>query len=338
MHLIRFIFLLLPIVSWSLANASALPVLPETSPVERYGQLRIEGVKLLDQHGKPVQLCGMSAFWLNWEGGAFANADTIAWLRKDWGISVFRAAVGVEMENGYLDNEAATIQKVDEIVQACVEQGIYVIIDYHTHFANADMDAAKRFFDRMSKIHGHLPNVLYEPWNEPEQVSWSDTVKPYMETIVDVIRKNDPDNIILAGTPWWSAHPDEAAEDWLDDPNAMAVLHFYTGTHKQDIRDRADLALQKGVPVFVSEFGVSIYDGGGGEDRNVYFKEADRWMEWMDANSISWANWSLCDKNESSAALVPGAVKNGNWEAGDLSASGQYIRTQCRMRASRSVE
>ncbi|HQE95707.1 MAG TPA: T9SS type A sorting domain-containing protein, partial [Candidatus Marinimicrobia bacterium] len=44
------------------------------------------------------------------------------------------------------------------------------------------------------------------------------------------------------------------------------------------------------------------------------------------SNQISWCNWSIADKNETSAALKPGASANGGWSASAISESGLLIR------------
>jgi hypothetical protein len=48
--------------------------------------------------------------------------------------------------------------------------------------------------------------------------------------------------------------------------------------------------------------------------------------EFMDQNKLSWCNWSIADKNETSAALKGGASEFGEWNDTDLSASGDLIR------------
>lgn len=101
----------------------------------------------------------------------------------------------------------------------------------------------------------------------------------------------------------------------------MYTLHFYAGTHGKELRDRIDAAMKKGIGIFVSEWGTSRADGNGG----VFTKEADVWLDFLDQKGISWANWSLCDKSETSAALKPGASANGGWKQGDLSESGKYV-------------
>ena len=304
---------------------------PAGSPVALHGQLSVQGIYLVDEKGEPVQLKGMSSFNLRHRSG-FANKHVVKWLSRDWDISLYRVAMGLKEPLGYLTNPKRMIDRVEDLVDECQKLGLYVIIDWHTHSGD-HLEDAKVFFDTMSKKYGHLPNVIYELWNEPVKVSWDEEIRPYMEELTAVIRKNDPDNIILSGTPMWSSSLQEAADNPLDDSNTMYVLHFYSGSHKQEVRDRANEALSKGLPIFVSEFGVSHYDGGS-SDKKVYLEEADRWMQWMAENKISWANWSVCDKKEASAALKPGADVRGRWKPKDLSASGKYIRSQLRQNKS----
>jgi endoglucanase len=316
-------FLLMSLLLPRILLASSL------SPVALHGNLQVQDGVLVDQSGKSIQLRGMSSFWLNWMG-KFANPSSIAWLQNDWKINVFRAAVGIEEAGGYLEKPEATLQKVDEIITTCEKLGLYVIVDFHSHHADQHAETAKTFFRQIAKKYGHLPNLIYEPWNEPLKVSWKDTVRPYFESIVPVIREEDPDNVILLGTPHWAQKVDQAAEQPLPGKNLMYTLHFYSGSHEMDLRDKAEASRKKGLPIFVSEFGVSDALGGGNEDRKVYLKEAEKWLDWMNQHQISWINWSLCDKDESSAALRPGVSPNGEWSEADLTESGNFIREQLR--------
>ena len=68
------------------------------TPVQKYGQLRIEGTKLLDKNGKPVQLRGMSLYWSQaYLGGGFYNANAVKWLADDWKVTIVRAAMVFQM-------------------------------------------------------------------------------------------------------------------------------------------------------------------------------------------------------------------------------------------------
>lgn len=54
-------------------------------------------------------------------------------------------------------------------------------------------------------------------------------------------------------------------------------------------------------------------------------EEAAAWLELLDELGVSWANWSLCDKNETSAALRPGTAPDAVWTENDLSESGAFV-------------
>jgi len=45
---------------------------------------------------------------------------------------------------------------------------------------------------------------------------------------------------------------------------------------------------------------------------------------------LSWCNWSIADKDETSAALKPGANANGGWSENELTVSGKLIREKIR--------
>lgn len=63
----------------------------------------------------------------------------------------------------------------------------------------------------------------------------------------------------------------------------------------------------------------------------INYTEWEAWFTFMEANSISWCNWSISDKvNESCSILVPGAPSNGGWTSGQMKESGNYIRTKLR--------
>src|SRR5688572_18128428 len=71
------------------------------TPVERYGQLSVQGRNLVDSDGNPVKLEGLSSMWLNWEPTGFAlNADALVWMRDNWNLRLFRIAMGAYHEIG----------------------------------------------------------------------------------------------------------------------------------------------------------------------------------------------------------------------------------------------
>jgi endoglucanase len=310
------------------------------TPVETCGSLKVAGNKIVgSKTNKPVQTAGMSLYWTIWGGERFYNREVVDYLAKEWKITLIRAAMGVEPGGGYLGNPDAQMQYVKTVVDAAIANGIYVLIDWHDHNANQHVDRAKDFFRKMAEQYRNTPNVIWEIWNEPDNVngsgpggwdSWND-ITQYANQVIPVIREYSS-NLIVVGTPTWSQDVDAAAENPLSDANVAYTLHFYAGTHFGSLRDKADAALSKGVALFVTEFGLSTSDGGGGADRNVYTDSCKAWLDWADHKGLSWANWSLCDKEESSAALNPGASSTGYWNDGNISASGRWIRDRLQAR------
>ena len=287
--------------------------------------LTVSGVKLLGDGGAPVVLRGMSTHGLQWFG-QFANPSAVKWIRDDWQMSLIRAAMmTAPNENGYIANKGLA-DTVTKLVDSAIELGMYAMIDWHIlsdNNPNIYKTEAIAFFTDMAKRYGNTPNVIFEICNEPNgDVTWQRDIKPYAQELVGVIRRYAPKNIIIVGTPTWSQDVDIVAESPLTGTNIMYALHFYAGTHKQDLRNKADQALAKGLPLFVTEWGVSDASGGGG----VFTEEANRWLDFLAKRQISWVNWNLSDKSESSSALMPGAKPTGSWTPQDLSESGRFVR------------
>jgi endoglucanase len=293
----------------------------QTTIVEKYGQLSVQGNYMVSQYGDTVQLRGVSLFWSQWMG-QYYNGDVVKWLRDDWKCTVVRAAMGVE-SGGYLENPDTEVQKVMDVVDAAISKGIYVIIDYHSHEAYKNPDAAKRFFGQMAKKYGAYPNVLYEVFNEPLQdPSWTRNLKPYAEMVIAKIREFDPDNIVIVGTRQWSQMVSEAGLNPIKQPNIMYTLHFYSGTHREWLREEAQKAMNSGIALFVTEYGTCDASGNS----NLDLAETKIWYDFLDAHKISYCNWSIADKAETASTLKPGANQFGKWESYDLTPSGIFVR------------
>lgn len=295
------------------------------SPVQRHGQLAVKGNRIVDKDGQPVVLRGMSLYWSQWKG-QFYNLEAIKWLRDDWHCSIIRASMAVG-SGGYLANPEREKQKVKTAVQAAIDLGIYVIIDWHDHNANRNSAQAQSFFEEMAGTYGRFPNVIYETWNEPlREHDWRTVVKPYHEAIIPKIRAHDPRNLIVCGSSTWSQDVDTASEDPLKFENVAYTLHFYAGTHGQALRDKAARALRNGVALMVTEWGTSEATGSG----KFAVDETREWWRFMEENQLSWCNWSVADLTETSAALRPGAAAAGGWSTNILSASGILVREELR--------
>lgn len=293
------------------------------SYVDRHGLLRVRNGQIVDASEQSVQLKGMSLFWSQWSG-AFWNKDAVATIARDWRATVVRAAMGVEM-GGYLSNPNGEKARIKEIVEAAMQEGIYVIIDWHDHNAHQHRQSAVEFFTEMAMLYGNNPHVVFEVFNEPIDISWEE-VKSYAEAVIAAIRAKGAQNLVIVGSPSWSQRVDLAANNPIRDSNVAYTLHYYAATHRQDLRNKASYALSKGLALFVTEFGVCEASGDG----RIDYGESWQWFNFLDRHRIGWANWSLNDKPEAASALRPGANPRGGWTDADLTASGKFIRDRMR--------
>ncbi|HTY88013.1 MAG TPA: glycoside hydrolase family 5 protein [Candidatus Acidoferrum sp.] len=293
--------------------------------VHRWGWLEVKSGQLCDQSGRPIQLRGMSSHDLKQYP---FRTNTVEHLARDWHISVVRAAMYTDSYGSSYIRDPGIKQAVKLIVDEAIRNDVYVIVDWHIledGNPNRYREQAKDFFQEMARTYGRHPNVIYEICNEPNGsgVTWKE-IKAYAEFIIPTIRTVAPNAVVIVGTDTWSQGVRAAAADPLSFSNVLYALHFYAGTHGEELRAAADDALSRGAALFVSEWGLTDYTGRG----RLYLDAAETWMTWMDQHQISWANWSFSNCNESSAALKPEADMNGPWPEAELNPSGEWIRSR----------
>ncbi len=291
------------------------------------GNLSVFNGKIVNQYSKPVSLAGPSLFWSNEgrEGEKFYSAQTVKAFKQDWNATIIRAAMAAQGEGSYLTHPDSNRKKVERVVEAAIENDMYVIIDWHSHHAEENVEEAIKFFTEMALKYGNHANVIYEIYNEPLQdTDWHKTIKPYSEQLISAIRKIDPDNLIIVGTQTWSQDVDKAAIDpILNQTNLAYSLHFYAGTHKTDLRKKAQLALDAGLALFVSEWGTVNANGDGDIDR----ESTEAWLEFINKNKLSHCSWSVTNKKENSAISKPNVTSLGPWNDEQLTDNGKYLKS-----------
>lgn len=312
------------------------------TPLSVHGKLSLSGPDIVDKNGNKFQLRGISTHGLAWDGnpysgigGSYVTQASFQTLRDDWGANAIRLALYTHESGGYCTdgNKTDLDNKLQNGVDIALNLGMYAIIDWHVlreGNPNTYLSQAKTFWDNTSRKYSNYDNVLYEICNEPNgsNVTW-DEIKKYADVIIPIIRANDPDAIIIVGTPQYSqlgmwGHTNEVADSPLTGyTNIMYSLHFYCAeaSHTKYLPAKVDYARQKGLPVFVTEFGLSDASGNGNIDKT----QASAWLQQLDSYNISYFCWSLSKKNESSALIKTTATSN--WKDTDLTEAGKYIRS-----------
>lgn len=312
--------------------------------VKTNGALAVKGTKLVSSKtGKTVQLRGVSTHGINWDVGyPYISKASFKTLRDKYSVNAVRLAMYTTEYYGYCDkagagDSQAQVQKtlkarIDKGVQAAKDLGMYVIIDWHVLNDKTPLkyqSQAKKFFKEMSAKYASYDNVLYEICNEPNGgTSWSD-IKKYANAVIPVIRANDSDAVIIVGTPNWSQDVDVASESPLKYDNIMYTLHFYAATHKDSYREKLKTALANGLPVMVTEYGVSEASGAGSLNKS----QAKKWLDLLDKNDISYFAWSLSNKPESASLLKSSTKKKSGWKTSNLSSAGKWVFDQYNTRS-----
>ena len=326
---------------WVLACLLCTPGLVWAEPatataVALHGTLEVRGARIVDQRGEVFSAAGPSLFWGNkgWMERAdygpdeYYNADVVAYVQREWNAPIIRIAMGSESRGGYIHDPEGRWDRITAVADAAIEQGMYFIVDWHSHRAEEHPVEAEAFFRRVARRYGSTPNLIYEIYNEPlDTTDWSSVIKPYSERVIRAIREIDPDNLIVVGTQTWSQDVDKAADDPIEGFDNLAyALHFYAGTHKQELRDKADYAMAKGLPIMVTEWGTVNANGDGGVDPD----SSRAWLEWMRERGLSHCNWSLHSKREGASMLVPGSAPDADWGDENFTPSGLFVREAIR--------
>ena len=297
------------------------------SPLSDNGKLQVKGNNIVNSSGKPYVIKGVSTHGIAWYP-QYISKNAFKTL-KSRGINTIRLAMYTTEYNGYCvagaSNRTQLISKIHKGVTAATELGMYVIIDWHILSDGNPLQyksMANSFFKQMAKKYKSYKNVMFEICNEPNGSGgkWKN-IASYANTIIKTIREQNNNSIIIVGTPTWSQDVDIAANKPLKGKNIAYAFHFYAATHKQNLRDKLTKAVKKGLPIIVTEYGLSEASGNG----SINIKEGNTWKKLLDKYKIGRVCWNLSNKNETCALIKPSCKKLYGWKKNDLTKQGQWF-------------
>jgi len=323
-----------------------------TTPYKQHGELYVDATsnKICDKNGNLFQLRGVSTHGINWDiSFPYLDFDSFKSARDVLNANAMRLAMYTSDYYGYADGAGAlstTSQeeirkslkyRVDKGVEITKALGMYCIVDWHIlNDLNPQRykEHAKEYFAYVSDRYKDYDHILYEICNEPNGgTSWAD-IKSYALEIIPIIRANDPDAIIIVGTPTWSQEVDKPAADPILEKdvnnasdssalasNVMYTIHFYAATHGDNYLNVVKNT-NGSIPIMCTEFSMCESSGDGGTNYDMAIK----WLDYFDEQDISYFTWSLCAKGETASLLKSSA--SSKWSASDLSNSGSWIMTQ----------
>lgn len=268
--------------------------------------LRVEGNAIKNPEGETVILRGVALMDLGateeWYGGARAMIDRLT-DRDDtqgdspgWYPTVLRLAV--YPEDGEVESpftfQPGSDDFYEELLRPTVdyarEKGVYVILDWqYIDDTDSHVAATTEFWSYMAPKFANDSNVLFELYNEPINDGNWQVVRGHMQTWYDTVREDAPQNLVLVGTPNWSANIGPSATDPVDGTNIAYVAHMYPYHFgEEDLRDQ--LAAAAAVhPVFVTEWGFI----GGTEDilDGTVTSYGEPFKSFLTEHGVSWTAW-----------------------------------------------
>ena len=298
------------------------------SPYASHGSLTVTSSGIVDENGNAYQLKGVSTHGITWFPD-YINKDTFEYLKENWGANAVRLAMYTDTGDSYGYCSGGDKDEIEALVDtgvtAATELGMYVIIDWHIlndGDPNTHIDEAKEFFEKMSEKYADYGNVIFEICNEPNGgTTWSQ-VKSYAEEIIPIIRANS-DAVIIVGCPTWCQDIDQVAADPIENQeNIIYSVHFYAASHKEDLRNKVQAALDSGLPVIISEFGLCDASGAGSID----YDQSDAWFDLIEDENLSYFCWSLSNKDETASLISSSCQKITDFTDDDLSDSGKYLK------------
>ena len=290
------------------------------------GKLSVQDSKLVNQYGEDIQLRGFSTQNGDVKGfdfSKYSNSKSIKSMKQN-GANVLRLLF---LPRHYIEN-SKIINQIYSIIDECIKQDMYIIIDWHTikeGDPNKYKTEAEEFFNLISNRYKDIPNIIYEICNEPNSqsagytVTW-DMIRSYANDVINVIRANSSDSIIIVGTPDYSHQIVQIVGKTLPYENLMYALHMYPSSNFPII-DQLLIARKNNIPIFISEWGSMT--------NNLVDKTmANYFVKIFEYYNLSWAYFELGDdQNVTTASVVNQGMWNNTLDDNILSNSGKYIKS-----------
>lgn len=224
---------------------------------------------------------------------------------SDTKSNVIRIPVNPE---SWLQDEDYMWRYLDSAVKWAGEYDMYVIIDLH-FIGNIvtgvgeqmpDIDSPKdftySFWEKVSTHFKDVPNVLFEIYNEPNDIS-ENTWRKCASDIVDIIRSTGANQIIIVSGTEYSSNLSWVINNPIDSHNIAYACHIYPGNNiflwSNNFGNISNL-----YPVIMTEWGY-IDEHRDTTNQNHLIGDKDSYgiplMNYLEDRNISWVSWVYDD-------------------------------------------
>ena len=222
--------------------------------------LKVVGTRLVDQAGRLLRLRGVNCAGMEWSSDGDGHVlKTFQVALKGWHANLVRLPLAQDRwfgkAPGQMGGGAGCRALTRELVDFCNTNGSYIILDLHWSDAGEwgkhigqhqlpDQNSVAFWKDCASTFKDN-PAVLFDLYNEPQEVSWDMWLNggqvtetedktgarlayhsPGMQALVDAIRETGARNVLLAGGVNWAYEVVGLAEGHaLSDPRGNGVVY-----------------------------------------------------------------------------------------------------------------
>ena len=244
-----------------------------------------EGNKIVDEAGNEIVFRGLdvstttSLVEMEQKGRGLVgwNEDFFREMGA-WGSKITRIQISPEE---WKENMARAMKFIDQTIEWSRKYNMYIYLQYNVagfpptlNYHEESKSATKQdfidFWDEISKKYKNEKTIaFYEIMNEPTYSSNKSRFdnallkqdwllwKEFAEEIIDVIRKNDPDSVIIAGGLVWGYDISFAMEYPIERENIVYGTHPYPWRSEYKSWDEAFGNIENKYPVFATEFTVA---------------------------------------------------------------------------------
>ncbi len=279
-------------------------------------KVSVEGNKFVTGPGKTIIFNGLNikdpgdlAKEGKWTKSHFETA-------RSWGADLIRLPVHPATWRAL--GEEGCLKLLDEAVLWARELGLYLIIDWHSignlytgKFQNpayfTSLEETNEFWDIISKRYaGENVIAMYELFNEPTvggpqfgDLDWP-TWKGMNEEMISLIRKNDPETVILVAGFNWAYDLTPVKTDPVKGSNIAYVSHPYPEKRQQPWEDQWQddwgFVAEK-YPLILTEIGFALP-----EEKGVHIPVhgdetyGNAIVDFCKERGISWVVWVFDDR------------------------------------------
>ncbi|MDH6308951.1 endoglucanase [Dysgonomonas sp. PFB1-18] len=247
-------------------------------------------------------------FWKEFKKN-YITEDDIKYI-KQTGMNSIRIPFHYKMftNEDYMGLDAAHdgFELIDQVVEWCRQQNLYVILDMHDAPGGQTGDniddsygypwlmnseaSKKQFCEIWKDVATHYANdtiiLGYDLLNEPiahyfleKDAHLNDSLEPLYKRCVDSIRTIDKNHIVLLGGAQWNGNFNVFKDSKFDDKLMYTCHRYWCDTLQNNIQDFVN---------FRDSVNLPIYMGETGENTNEWIAA---WTRLMERNNIGWHYW-----------------------------------------------